>query len=95
MIGKSIYKVPEGKLVKISLEFENNKINSVKITGDFFLYPEDGLKMIEQGLAGAELSEQEIVKKINETVHGNNLELFGLNPEGVTKAILMAMENLQ
>ena len=93
MIGKSIYKVPEGKLLKIFLEFENNKINSVKITGDFFLHPESGLELIEKDLMGAELSEQEIVKKINETVQGNNLELFGLNPKGITKAILMAKEN--
>ena len=49
--------------------------------------------MIEQGLAGAELSEQELVNKINEVSQKNNLELFGLNPKGITKAILMAKEN--
>lgn len=95
MIGKSIYKVPEGKLVKISLEFENNKISSVKITGDFFLHPEDGLKMIEQNLIGSDLSEQEIISKINDVSQKNNLELFGFNSEGVAKAILMAKENSQ
>lgn len=93
MIGKSIYKVPDGKLVKISLDFEDNKINSVKITGDFFLHPENGLELIEKKLVGAELSEQELVNKINEATEKNNLELFGLNSEGVTKAILMAKEN--
>jgi len=95
MIGKSIYKVPDGKLVKISLEFEGNKINSVKITGDFFLHPEEGLELIEKNLVGVELTESELVEKINEAAKVNDLELFGLNSEGVAKAILMAKENPQ
>ena len=44
------------KLIKILLEYEedneNNKINSVRITGDFFLYPEERLDDLEMQLKG-------------------------------------------
>jgi len=90
MIKKSVYKIPEGKLVKISLDFEEKKINSVRITGDFFLHPENGLELIEEGLQGTELEKDSIIKLIQKTIEKNSLDLFGLNPEGIADAILKA-----
>ena len=52
MKGSSVFKIPEGKLVKVFLEFENEKIVGVKIFGDFFLYPETGIEEIEKALKG-------------------------------------------
>ena len=42
MQSKSVYKVPNGKLLKIFLDYniENKLINNISITGDFFAYPE-------------------------------------------------------
>jgi hypothetical protein len=40
-------KIPDGKLVKIDVESDGNKINYVKITGDFFLFPEIAIDDIE------------------------------------------------
>ncbi|MFH1588573.1 MAG: lipoate protein ligase C-terminal domain-containing protein [Candidatus Diapherotrites archaeon] len=93
MIKKSVYKIPEGKLVKISLDFENNVINSVKITGDFFLHPENGLELIESSLKGIELEKEKIIESIDVVVKQNSLELFGLTSEGIAEAILMAKES--
>jgi len=90
MEGKSIYKIPDGKLLKIFLQFENNKINSIKITGDFFLHPEEGIEKIEQELIGVEIENGKIIEKIDETVKENKIELFGINSEGICRAILMA-----
>ena len=50
MIKKSVYKIPEGKLVKIELETTDNKIKKIKITGDFFLYPEEIISKLEKSL---------------------------------------------
>ena len=47
MIKKSVYKIPEGKLVKIGLETVDDKIKKIKITGDFFLYPEEMAKLLK------------------------------------------------
>ena len=44
MKGKSVYKA--AKLVKINVEYEDNRILSIDITGDFFIYPEDRIKEI-------------------------------------------------
>ncbi len=90
MIGKSVYKIPEGKLVKISLDFKEEKINFVRITGDFFLHPENGLELIEQELKGTELEKESIIQSIQKTVEKNSLDLFGLNPKGIADAILKA-----
>ena len=48
----NIYK--SKKLVKISLEYDEDSkiINSITITGDFFLYPEETLDELEVNLIG-------------------------------------------
>jgi hypothetical protein len=47
MHSQSVYKVPQGKLLKVSLEYDEkrNILQSVCITGDFFAYPEEGIEL--------------------------------------------------
>lgn len=47
--GRGIRKIPDGKLVKIEVLFDEVKkrIESIKITGDFFCYPENIIPEIE------------------------------------------------
>lgn len=40
----------QGGLIKMDITIENSKIEDVKITGDFFLYPEDALFDLERNL---------------------------------------------
>ena len=42
MQSKSIYKVPDGKLLKIFIEYneKDKSIKNINIMGDFFAYPE-------------------------------------------------------
>ncbi|MFH1587422.1 MAG: hypothetical protein ABID38_06190 [Candidatus Diapherotrites archaeon] len=89
---KSIYKVPNGKLLKVFLELNENKISKLILTGDFFAHPEEGIHAIEDELLGNELSENrnELIDKINESVQKNNIELFGLSPEAIAEAIYLA-----
>ena len=62
----NIYK--SKKLVKISLEYDEDSkiINSITITGDFFLYPEETLDELEVNLIGTKLGKDEIKQKIRE-----------------------------
>ncbi len=90
MKGSSVYKIPDGKLVKVQLEFEGQKILSVKIFGDFFLYPEEGIEKIEQTLSGKTLEEKELVNAIDVAQKKNSLEFFGLSSQGLATALLMA-----
>ena len=47
MNSKSIYKIPNGKLLKIALEYneKSNSIDRIRIMGDFFAYPEEAIEI--------------------------------------------------
>ena len=68
----NIYK--SKKLIKISLEYTDNKkiISSIRITGDFFLYPEETLDQIEASLIG---------KKMDGNGRGRRPLCFNIRPE--------------
>ncbi len=51
MISHASMKVREGKLVKVEVEYDE-VIRKIKITGDFFLHPEEILEKIEKSTLG-------------------------------------------
>ena len=81
----NIYK--SKKLIKISLEYTDSKIiSSIRITGDFFLYPEETLDQIEARLIGTKIDR----KSIKETIENclSHSEAFGFDSESLTDAII-------
>jgi hypothetical protein len=94
MQSKSIYKVPNGKLLKIFLEYneKNNLIKTLKITGDFFVYPEEAIEIIETKLINSLLKREILTEKINSIIIKNNIEFIGLDAEGLTEGILMCLK---
>ena len=93
MKSKSIYKIPEGKLLKIFLEFneKNNVINEINITGDFFAYPEEAIEIIENELKNFPIDKNKLFEKINSIIKENKIEFIGLNAEGLTEGILRCL----
>ena len=87
---KAIYKVPNGKLLKVFLEDADGKIAAITITGDFFLYPEENLEKLEKWLCGVTLSPQALAKNIEAFLVKNPVELFGLDVESLITTILAA-----
>jgi lipoate-protein ligase A len=94
MISKSIYKIPNGKLLKIKLDFNenSNKINEIKITGDFFVYPEEAIEILEDGLKDIKIDKIFLLKKINSLVKDYKIDFIGLHAEGLTEGILMCIK---
>ena len=94
MQSQSIYKVPDGKLLKIFLEYnkKNNQVESLKITGDFFAYPEEAIEILEYKLKNTELKREFLIKKINSIIKENKIEFIGLNAEGLTEGIMMCLK---
>jgi lipoate---protein ligase len=92
-IVHNIYK--SEKLIKILLEYDERTkiINSIKITGDFFLYPEENLDKLEVNLIGTKLEKYTIKQKIDECL--NYSEAFGFNSESMTDAILGCLKQEQ
>jgi hypothetical protein len=91
---KSVYKVPNGKLLKISLEYndKNKQISNLCITGDFFAYPEETIEIIEKQLVNTTLNEKILKDKIDNVIRENKIEFIGLNTEGLVTGIMMCLK---
>ena len=94
MQSKSIYKVPQGKLLKISLIYDkkNRSIDKINIMGDFFAYPEESIETMEDELKNISLDKKSLLDKINKVIKKNNIEFIGLDAEGLTTGILMCLK---
>lgn len=93
MEGSATEKVPGGKLVRMKIDYDE-KINSAKITGDFFLHPEESISEIENSLLGISKNETEenISKKVFELVQEKNLQLIGIDPAAIARVTKAAMK---
>lgn len=88
---KSVHKVPNGKLLKVFLDYdeESNLIETIKITGDFFAYPEEAIEVMENELKNALLEKESLLEKINLIIKEKNIQFIGLNAEALAEGILM------
>ena len=86
------YKAPGGKLVRIRLKEEQGEIRSVKITGDFFLIPEESLGKLEKMLEDVPLREAELRLLIDRFFRGTGAQGLGVSSDDFVKAILAATE---
>jgi hypothetical protein len=86
-----VYKVPQGKLLKISLEYDElkNVISEIRITGDFFAYPEEAIEQMEEQLKNTVLQHDPLLLKIHSIISENHIEFIGVDDEGLTQGILM------
>ncbi len=86
-------KVREGKLVKVEVECDEF-IRKIKITGDFFLHPEDILEMIEESILGLgkDAGMEEIASRIHEIVEANDVQMIGVSPESLAQVIREALK---
>lgn len=93
LIGQAKQKVKEGKLVKAEIEYEG-AIRNIKITGDFFLHPEETLEKIEQSMIGLkkDADMEAIVLKIQRIAEANDAVMIGISPESLALVIKEALE---
>jgi hypothetical protein len=62
----NIYKAPKG-LIRVDMSVRDGLIEQIRITGDFFMLPEDILPVLERHLSGVRFEEQAV---------GNAIESF-------------------
>ncbi len=77
-----------GKIVKINLEYKKESllIHSIKITGDFFLHPEETIEQLEQGLCGVKLEKEDLKNKIQLVLKDS--KFFGFDIDSLVDIIL-------
>ena len=88
----SDFKAPGGKLVRIRLREEKGLIHSIKITGDFFLVPEESLGRLETMLVDAPLREGELHVLVDRFFRATKAQGLGASSDDLVKAILSAKE---
>jgi asparagine synthetase A len=76
------------KLIRIMLEYDEaeNTINQITIAGDFFLYPEEALEILEASLIGIRLDRETLKQEIDNCL--KNSEVYGFDSKSLTEAIL-------
>jgi Bacterial lipoate protein ligase C-terminus len=84
----SDYKAPGGKMLRIRLTEKQGRIESAKISGDFFLIPEDSLPKLEKMLEDARLDENELRLLVDRFFRGTSAKGLGVSPDDFVKAIL-------
>ncbi len=91
-MGKAEYKVKGGKLIKVQLLKKGDKIEKIKITGDFFLHPEELIEELEEAITGHLLNESDLATLVKTLVEKKDATLLGASPEDFVKCIMMAGE---
>jgi lipoate---protein ligase len=93
MQSRSVYKVPQGKLLKVTLEYDptTKVITDICITGDFFAYPEEAVEHLEEKLRNIRLERTELLRQISSLISEYHIEFIGLDAEALTHGILMCV----
>jgi hypothetical protein len=88
MDGSGSVKVPDGKLVRVHATYDD-RIESVRITGDFFLEPPEALADLEAALEGqpADASEDDL----RAAVEGVDAQLIGFDAGDLAAATVEAV----
>ncbi len=85
-ILKGERKVKGGKLIKCQIELHERRIKDIRITGDFFMYPEKAIEKLEKNLEGVEFEEDTVKKAVEKAL--KDVELIGVAMEDFVAVIL-------
>lgn len=86
------YKVPGGKLVAVDVDEDGGRLASVRVSGDFFLEPDEALERIEAALTG--LSTDSSVAQLTAAIDAaldSSVTLVGFTTESVAIAVRRAL----
>jgi lipoate---protein ligase len=82
-----IVKAPGEKLVRVRFHLDAGRVSGLKISGDFFIHPEDAVERIENSLNNLPFDENSAVEKLKNLIRGGTIELVGVSPESIARAI--------
>jgi lipoate-protein ligase A len=86
------YKVPGGKLVVVDLDVVDGRLAAVRLSGDFFLEPDDALPLIDAALTGlpADADGKAIAAAVQRALPDGAV-LLGFSPEAIATAVRRAV----
>lgn len=74
------------KLLRMKIDHIENTIRSIRITGDFFIYPEEAIIELEKSLVGVSIDSQSI-KIATEAFFSDN-QVIGFDEHSLAEAII-------
>lgn len=86
------FKVPGGKLVVVDFEVDDGKVRDFRLSGDFFLEPDDALELINQAVEG--VSTSATIEQIGGLIADalpSGVQLLGFTPDSVGVAVRRAV----
>ncbi len=87
---KAEKKIVGGKLIKVKVTVDGDLIKRVRITGDFFMHPEEKIIELERSLRDVKLRELE--QHVNRWFKNNDVILIGVSPQDFADVITDAVK---
>lgn len=82
------HKTPGGKLVVVDFEVTDGLLDTVELSGDFFLYPEEALEPIRRAINGLSATlDQNQMSVVIQAAIPTGTELLGTSAEAIAIAI--------
>ena len=83
--GRAQRKVPGGKLVRVDAVCGQHLLSGIRISGDFFVHPEEALAGIERDLEALGLNggEADLEMRVLSIVSANGAQLIGFGAKDV------------
>ncbi len=77
-------------VLEVEFSIKEESIAEIKITGDFFIYPEEGIEFLEQALQNTFLENDSLEKRIAEIYDQYSLSTPGISIKDWVTVILKA-----
>jgi lipoate-protein ligase A len=89
---KGEYKVPGGKLIVVEAEERDGHLIEVRVSGDFFLEPDEALEAMTSAIEGLPIDADagEIARRVRDALP-DDVVMLGVHPEAVATAVRRAI----
>jgi len=90
MESKFTYKkIPGGKGIRLEIEYDSS-ITKARITGDFFLFPEESILKIEEALVGISIpiKKEDAKGLVEAALKKSNASLVGVSAEDIAEMLV-------
>lgn len=82
------FKVPGGKLVVVDFDLIGGRLMNARVTGDFFLFPDEAIHVINTAMGGA--TPGEVADRVRAALPPG-CELLGFGPDDIAEAVRRAL----
>jgi hypothetical protein len=85
-ISEGEYLEKSGKLIRIRAKFNGEIIEKIRITGDFFIHPEETIDILEKRLVGVNVKDAPHVIEVT----FQDAEYAGISPDTISRGLMEA-----